>query len=1234
MKKLLLPKWQAAGLLTLLLMMICPVRANAGLQGNVTEEQIGPIQRVELDGATTITVDRDWYLRSITGLEHDLKIILKDGATLTVDQDYSETAAIDVKSLDVSGNGTLYVTGKNIGVWLRGGDLKVTNCNASFIARHGKDWNTLYGNAVEGDINNFIIDNAKVDVSGALVAIESVKTLKITGSNAALNAWGGHHCIAYQAATQANPGVTNFIMDGGEVNLTANNGTAFEISGTATITGGKLTINQNSGYWSEKDHAFSAGTLNASNCEININSALPAYYRENGTATFNNAKVNINVGLGSSGFRVKDLNITGHSDFSINASHEAIYCTGNMSLEADKFFAKSRTNEKRTVWVEGKLTIHMGEGIYEAYSDDYFPFFAVEGIEFDRPYTVNDIHDVSNLSIRQIWTNGFNLGYVLAYKDTSILSGAKITRPDLQYYKEGATTDYSVYGCFDKGTYTVGEVIHFNVPSIVTNYINKPVSNPNATPIISWWKMTKDDNGKPNNEILNNNGSTYTVRAQDVGSSIYVKFYFDTHTRDLMSEFATIQKKQRNDSPVKPVLSYRQNYVWVTNNNSSQEYLLLTTFKNVEDLTEADWAGAQSSTSSSFRMNAATGKVNYVYTRFKETATTLPGSVVLYDVVFYGTTDQMKDVVLELTDVTANAPATVIANGWIAVPLNHVIKIEAKPVPGDIIGFQGLKGSEWYLDNKITYYRDAACTQAIQDGEWGHILDADTYYKTLYVKLTRPTLTLGGTSEDRAHYVDITYNNVTKNTYLVTSNADGTYNLLAVEASNGRSPDGGDYEALYVPTGTTFEIPMTYYPVNAPTDGITFEVAYYYLNNVANTGTPPTLSCYKDNDGQLILSVDAKNSEEGLLAVVSAKQDGRVLGTLRIYVTAPDPTGIAINPGEITLEPLFGEAQLQASFIPSNAKPQAITWSSSDEDVVTVDQNGKVTVGENAIGDKATITATAGNLTATCKVTVNGTKYPLWVRGTQVNSLIQEDVFMDGKVSYIGNTLTLNGATLASNSSEPAIKSEMTNLTINVVGTNKLASQKDAVILTKSAHITGNGELTVTTTSTTGFTIALMGNEDIAINDTVKVSARNNSTQGIGVAALRDLSVNSPEAELKGFGKFASVGYGKHLIGNITEPENAKPVFHSGTGYYFVGDAAGNIVKNATVVINGTEEQQSQLVGDVNGDGRVNVSDVTTLVNMILGVIPKDETRADINGDGKINVSDVTALVNIILGIN
>ena len=57
------------------------------------------------------------------------------------------------------------------------------------------------------------------------------------------------------------------------------------------------------------------------------------------------------------------------------------------------------------------------------------------------------------------------------------------------------------------------------------------------------------------------------------------------------------------------------------------------------------------------------------------------------------------------------------------------------------------------------------------------------------------------------------------------------------------------------------------------------------------------------------------------------------------------------------------------------------------------------------------------------------------------------------------------------------------------------------------------------------------------------------------------------------------------------------------------------------------------LPGDVNGDGKVNVSDVSALINMILGVTPMDQATGDVNGDGRVNVSDVSALINIILGI-
>jgi hypothetical protein len=55
--------------------------------------------------------------------------------------------------------------------------------------------------------------------------------------------------------------------------------------------------------------------------------------------------------------------------------------------------------------------------------------------------------------------------------------------------------------------------------------------------------------------------------------------------------------------------------------------------------------------------------------------------------------------------------------------------------------------------------------------------------------------------------------------------------------------------------------------------------------------------------------------------------------------------------------------------------------------------------------------------------------------------------------------------------------------------------------------------------------------------------------------------------------------------------------------------------------------------GDANRDGVVNISDVTTVVNYILGKATNacDEEAADVNNDTKINVSDITGIVNLIL---
>ncbi len=56
-------------------------------------------------------------------------------------------------------------------------------------------------------------------------------------------------------------------------------------------------------------------------------------------------------------------------------------------------------------------------------------------------------------------------------------------------------------------------------------------------------------------------------------------------------------------------------------------------------------------------------------------------------------------------------------------------------------------------------------------------------------------------------------------------------------------------------------------------------------------------------------------------------------------------------------------------------------------------------------------------------------------------------------------------------------------------------------------------------------------------------------------------------------------------------------------------------------------------MGDVNGDGIINVGDVTALIRRVLGdeVSPFYEEVADITGEGTLNVADVTALISLVL---
>ena len=111
----------------------------------------------------------------------------------------------------------------------------------------------------------------------------------------------------------------------------------------------------------------------------------------------------------------------------------------------------------------------------------------------------------------------------------------------------------------------------------------------------------------------------------------------------------------------------------------------------------------------------------------------------------------------------------------------------------------------------------------------------------------------------------------------------------------------------------------------------------------------------------------------------------------------------------------------------------------------------------------------------------------------------------------------------------------------------------------------------------------------------------------------------------------------ERIITGITDKSYTVANLNENDTYYF---------KVKTIYVDGTQSEWSNIeevtlfqncndyeVGDVNGDGNVNISDVTALINYLLSgnAAGVNLGGADVNRDGNVNISDVTALINYLL---
>ena len=168
------------------------------------------------------------------------------------------------------------------------------------------------------------------------------------------------------------------------------------------------------------------------------------------------------------------------------------------------------------------------------------------------------------------------------------------------------------------------------------------------------------------------------------------------------------------------------------------------------------------------------------------------------------------------------------------------------------------------------------------------------------------------------------------------------------------------------------------------------------LASVTVNGSPKTVGGY--NTIWIALFSDANRTYK---IVATDKAGNRTEKTITVYdgTYVIPVTGVSLDESSITLD-VGGNQTLTATVTPEDATNKKVRWTSDNEDVATVSEDGVVTA---VAGGTAVITATThdGLFTASCTVTVNAP-------ATAPN--IITDTLPDGKVGEAySQTLTANG---------------------------------------------------------------------------------------------------------------------------------------------------------------------------------------------------------------------------------
>ncbi|MEE1121866.1 MAG: Ig-like domain-containing protein [Prevotella sp.] len=184
--------------------------------------------------------------------------------------------------------------------------------------------------------------------------------------------------------------------------------------------------------------------------------------------------------------------------------------------------------------------------------------------------------------------------------------------------------------------------------------------------------------------------------------------------------------------------------------------------------------------------------------------------------------------------------------------------------------------------------------------------------------------------------------------------------------------------------------------------------------------------------------------------VTITAKSGEVSATCEITVNAKVIPATGITLDKTTAELTEGETlALTATVTPEDATDKTVTWTSSDETVATV-KDGVVTALK---AGKATITAKAGEVSATCKITVNAKVIP--ATGITLDKTTAEMIE--------GETLTLTATVSPEDATDKTVTWTSSDETVATVKDGVVTALKagKVTITAKAGEVSATCEITV-----------------------------------------------------------------------------------------------------------------------------------------------------------------------------